>query len=382
MAIPKLGGISLPRLGERERTYLWRSLLLALGVRLGLLLVAYYVAGRVIMQRDDPLGEILQETLNRWDVPHYLRIAEVGYRGEGEDRLFLVFLPLYPLTVRAVHYIIPSYVWAATAVSLVAAVAAGFLLQALARLDSDEEETGRSLWYFFLFPTAYFLVVPYTEALFLALVLASYLAARQGRWGWCGVVGMLATATRLQGLVLIPALVLEAVMREKWAAPFRAAWLLLVPLGFVSYLAINWQVLGDPFAFMEIQRTHWYHETVYPWESVWEWIRGIATNSASPSRAMTSEAPLAAFLFAGALLAASARWLRPSYQVYAWGSLLFLLSASFQISLPRYILTLFPLFLILARFGRQPAVHQGLLAASAVVMSGLFVLYAAGRWAF
>jgi hypothetical protein len=40
-----------------------------------------------------------------------------------------------------------------------------------------------------------------------------------------------------------------------------------------------------------------------------------------------------------------------------------------------------PLFLILARLGRRPAVHQGLLATFAVFMGSLFVVYAT-RWGF
>ncbi|MFQ5879225.1 MAG: mannosyltransferase family protein [Dehalococcoidia bacterium] len=373
--------MQLFRVGEGERSLLWRALLLALGVRVGLLLVAY-LAVRVILERQGPLGNLLQEVFSRWDAPHYLRIAEVGYRAEGEDRLFLVFFPLYPIAVRLAHYVIPNFVLAGMAVSLVASVAAGFFLQALARLDSDDDEAGRALWYFFLFPTAYFLVVPYAEALFLALVLASYLSARQGRWAWSGVAGMLACATRLQGLALVPALALEAFGREGRAAPLRAFWLLLVPIGFLAYLAINRQVLGDPFAFVEIQRTHWFHEAVPPWEPLVEAVRSIMNDPPSALRTTIFEARLAAFVFAAALLASSVRWLRPSYQVYAWGGLIFLMSVSWQISLPRYLLALFPLFLILARIGRRQALHQALLAVSAVFMSGLFVLYALGRWAF
>ncbi len=58
-----------------------------------------------------------------------------------------------------------------------------------------------------------------------------------------------------------------------------------------------------------------------------------------------------------------------------------MMSVPFQISMPRYLLVIFPLFLILARPGRRPAVHQGLLATFAVFMGSLFVVYAT-RWGF
>ena len=62
-------------------------------------------------------------------------------------------------------------------------------------------------------------------------------------------------------------------------------------------------------------------------------------------------------------------------------SLLFLLSVSFQISMPRYILGIFPVFLVLARIGESQWSHQMILTVSAVLFGCLFVIYAT-RWGF
>lgn len=363
-------------LSEEQWRFLWRALFLALGVWVGLLLASYIIGIIIIGRENTPLGNILLEILNRWDAPHYLRIAEVGYRDEAEDRLLIVFFPLYPLAIRVVHFVIPSYLVSGLVVSSLATVAAGFFLQSLARLDGDDEEANRSLWYFFLFPTAYFLFLPYTEALFIALVLGSFFAARRRRWTWAGILGMLACATRMQGLALVPALAFEALWQERWRAPLRAFWLLLIPVGFVSYLAINWVVLGDPLEFVEIQRAHWSHTTIWPWESFTDALRHVRADPSGPFRTQIFEFRLAAIAFAAALLIGAARWLRPSYQIYAWVGMIFLMSVTFQISMPRYLLALFPLFLIMARLGRTDAVHHALLSASAVLMGSFFVIYA------
>ncbi len=385
MAFPniaeRISVTTAPKLGAQDRTFLSRAFLLAIGIRVGLFIVAYYVAGRVILGLYDPLPDLLHQTMNRWDAIHYLRIAEIGYPSEGDLRILLVFFPLYPLTVRIAHYIIPNYVLAGVAVSFVASIVAGYYLQKLSALDNDDEEAGRALSYFFLFPSAYFLIAPYTEALFLALVLSSFYAARRGHWAWAGTIGMLACATRLGGLALIPALALEAWQRDRWQSPQRAFWLALIPVGFLSYLVLNWVVTDDPFAFMTLQSQHpWYHESVMPWEWLADLFRGVINVPGSPERTMNFEVPLAAFLFAVALLAVSVRWLRLSYQVYAWVGLLMLMFLTLQWSMPRYIITIFPLFLILARIGRRPAIHQALLAASAMVMAGTFVLFAIEYW--
>ena len=68
----------------------------------------------------------------------------------------------------------------------------------------------RAAWFLLIFPTAYFLHIGYTEALFMALVLGSFLAARTERWWLAGLLGGLAALTRVNGLVLMPALPAEA----------------------------------------------------------------------------------------------------------------------------------------------------------------------------
>lgn len=370
------------RLSEQHRRFLVRALLLALAVRIGLLLAGYIVGYIVIDMKGASVPDVIRETFNRWDATNYERVAEVGYQAEGHDRLFVVFFPLYPLMIRIVHYVLPSYFVAALFVSAVASVAAGFFIQALVSIDGGgDAEADRSVWYMSLFPTAYFFAMPYTEALFLAMVLASFVAARRARWAWAGTLGMLATATRMQGLALAPALAVEALMLERWQAPRRAFWLVLVPLGFVAYLAINWIVLGDPFEFMTIQREHWNHESIWPWEGVKDTFNAIGAFDSGSYRMSIFEFRLAAMVLTAGLLAGAVRWLRPSYQVFGWVSLLFLLSVSFQISMPRYILGIFPVFLVLARIGESQWGHQMILTVSAVLFGCLFVIYAT-RWGF
>jgi len=364
------------RLSEEEQRFLFRSLGLAVGVRAGILLVAYCTGIFIIGHENTPIKDIFLEVLNRWDAPWYLQIAEYGYRTEEPARNFIVFFPLYPLAIRLVHFAIPDYFLSAVFVSFIASVVAGYFLQALIRLDRDEAEADRGLWYFFLFPTAHFLVIPYTEGLFLALVLGSFLAARRRRWTWAGALGMLACATRIQGLALVPALAVEAIWQERWRTPLRAFWLLLTPIGFVAYLLINWHVLGDPLEFMTIQREFWQHDTILPWEYLIDDVEHILQEPSSPGRTLIFDGHLVSFAFAAVLLGLSVRWLRPSYQVYAWAGMIMMLSVTFQISMPRYLLAVFPLFIVLARFGRWPAIHQAVLPASALFMGCLYIVYA------
>ena len=81
-----------------------------------------------------------------------------------------------------------------------------------------------------IFPTAFTLVAPYSEAPFLAFTVWSFVAARQGGGRPLASLALLAGATRIQGAFILPALAVEY-----WLARRRvdrdASWLLLAAGG-------------------------------------------------------------------------------------------------------------------------------------------------------
>jgi Gpi18-like mannosyltransferase len=239
-------------------------------------------------------------------------------------------------------FVIPSFLICGLLLSAVTSVAAGYFIQGIVRTDGgDEAEASRSLWYFFVFPTAYFLAMPYTEALFMALLLGSFYFARKGEWAWAGVLGGLTTITRLQGIVLLPALFVEAVHQKKWRGidPYAVAGLAMVPMGSLFYLWLNYHLHGDFFAFEDFQEQYWFHHRIWPWESIREAILWL---KAPPGflRATIYETRLAFAGLVAVIMLIGTFWLRPSYQVWAWLSLIMFLSVSYQMSLPRYALTI------------------------------------------
>jgi hypothetical protein len=225
---------------------------------------------------------------NRWDAPHYLDLARAGYVSGGVEARWIVFFPLYPWLVRAAALLLRDELLAAFFVSGVASVAAGLLLYRLARADGEPEEVARgAVFYLLVFPTAYFLHIGYNESLFLALVLGAFLAARARLWWAAGLLGFLAALTRINGVVLLPALACEAWGEYRGAGRRARAgwlWLLLVGAGFGVYLLINWWVLGDPRAFLKMQGEHWFKSPTWPWVG----IRGAwgATRALPPSEAL------------------------------------------------------------------------------------------------
>ena len=369
---------------------------LTLIVKLAILNFGVFAVTVIAGQQLGPGLRGILQIWNYWDAPHYLDLAVLGYRAvdpgvqmidgyqrafPGDLPLYIVFFPLFPWLVAAVNTLLHEPL-----VSTVASLFVAPLLYRLVRADEGHRVALLSAWFVLIFPTAYFLHIGYTESLFLALVLGSFLAARNDRWWLAGLLGGLAALTRVNGLVLIPALAADAWLA--WDADpehrIRAEWLAigLVAVGFAGYLALNLVVYGDAFAFLQIQREHWYKELAPPWQGISGVIRYI-TDSRDLSDAITYgwfELGFIALGLVGTVVVALR--FRPSWFVWMAGNWLLFTSTSFVLSVPRYSLTLFPLFAWFALLGRRPAVAVGLSVVS-IGLLGYFVSeFAVGRWAF
>ncbi len=328
------------------------------------------------------MGDVLA-VWNRWDAPHYLDLARYGYESEGERRLFIVFFPLYPWLVRVVAWGVGDFLVAAFIVSGVSSVAAGLLLFRLVRLDAPEDVARRAVLALFLFPTGYFLHIGYTESLFLALTLGAFLAARKGRWGIAGALGGLAGLTRLNGLLLFPALAAEAYDRYRRLGrlPAGCAWLVVIPLGTAVYLLLNFWVMGDPLAFVAIQRSHWHKSLGWPWVGLRETFRSLFWRTPYEAHMVGFQELFYAAVGLAATVAA-ARCLRPSYTLWMGLNWLLSVSTTFVLSVPRYTLMLFPLFPLVAHLPPRSVWWRAYLTWSVGWLGYFSSQFALGRWAF
>lgn len=323
---------------------------------------------------------------NRWDAPHYLDIARLGYVSEGTEARWIVFFPFYPWLVRGVSFVLCDGLVAALFVSGVASIAVGLLLYRLARADGESEEVARgAVFYLLIFPTAYFLHIGYNESLFLALALGSFLAARSRWWRVAGLLGGLAAMTRINGLVLLPALAFEVwdeYRNEGRRTRAEWLWLLLVGAGFAVYLFINWWTLGDPRAFLKMQGEHWFKSPTWPWVGVkgaWDSLRGLA-----PSDALMVGGQELFFIVLGLGLTVWA-WvrLRASYAVWMTFNWLMWTSTKFALSVPRYTLVLFPAFILLARLRASRPAWGAVVVVWSLLMLALFAArFSQGYWTF
>ena len=330
-----------------------------------------------------PLSIIMRQ-FSHWDSPHYIDIAKNGYVNEGEQRLFIVFFPLYPLLVRLTTFNFEYINLSALIVSNVSSIFAAVYLFKLAKLDFNDDIAKKAVLYLSIFPTAYFLSAIYTEGLFFALVIASVYYARVEKWSLAGFLSLFAALTRIAGLLLLPTLVVEYLHQKEWKLKKVNAsvfWSSLALAAFLIYLGINYQVTGNFFTFMEIERTHW-HQTLDPLQGLsgaWNW----AVTAAFPQNITIGSAQIIVAVFG--LLIVTAGFLlrfRLSYNVYMLLTWLLSVSTDWWISIPRYVMAMFPMFILLGLLARKRILHYAIVAVFTAVLCFFTVLFAMGLWAF
>lgn len=320
----------------------------------------------------------------RFDALWFLRIAEDGYRpGDGSA----AFFPLYPLVIRGVSAAIGGHpLAAALLISNLALLGALVVLYFLTAAEWGERAARRATVALAVFPTSFFLLAPYSESLFLFLALLAFWGARRGRWEVAAAAGAAAAATRSIGIVLAPALLVEAIHqhREGRAAlargvPAAAA----VGVGLLGYLAY-WKTRSGAWLAPLTFQQNWEREPSMPWETVWDgtaeafrWI-GIYPGGYHLLDWLIVVPVLAAAVWVAARA-------RPTYAVFAWASLLVPLSYVFPprpfMSLPRFSVTIFPILWAAAVWtADRPGIRAATLGWSAALMGLLTVLFV--NWYF
>ena len=320
---------------------------------------------------------------NYWDSLRHVRLIKFGYSGAGSDKTDIVGFPLYPWTVKLFTFVFGDTLSSAFIVSGLATVAAGLLLYRLVRTDFSDSIGRNSVFFLFIFPTSHFLHINYNESLFIALTLGCFLAARRDRWLLAGILGALICLTRLNGLVIIPALLAEMFLQYRIThRPQRQwLWILFVPIGFGVFLLLNKYVTGDAFAFITVGRETFFKSLDMPWNG----IRGVYQTiwSSEKAHAQIGGVQEMIFIALGAVSTIICAFrLRPSYTVWMAGNWLLITSVGFIVSVPRLTLVMFPIFIIFAKLAEQ-FFWRCIITAWSLLFLALFIgEFIRGHWTF
>jgi hypothetical protein len=235
----------------------------------------------------------------------------------------------------------------------------------------------RTILCLMLFPTSLFFSAAYSESLFLALVLAAF-AAAEGRYWWAaGVLAALAALARVYGgLILLPLLwiyIRQRGLRLAWPL----MWLGLIPAAVLGWLTYLYAVSGDPFVLLHAAANwegfHWQDALSRP---------NVYIGSLSGLRGMTIFLlDLVTAVGFGVLVVLA--WTRLRDTSLALFATLFYLATLLRIGVgaeARYVIELFPAFVVMALLTRKRSVlivYVGVAGFASIIAMSLF---AVGEW--
>ena len=314
-----------------------------------------------------------------WDVTLFVKVAAYGYDGYPQhypDKDVAAFFPGLPLVLRMVHAVVPDWTAAGLLVSLVAGAVAVVHLARLAELDGVDG--GRSVLYLTLSPYAVFLFAGYSEALFLAVALPGWLAARQGRWAAAGWLVGAACLVRVSGAFLAVGLVVQ------WLTTSRdrreVVWLTVPFAALFGYAAYLHHLTGDWLRWQHAQADGWGRHLTAPWTAFSRTL-DAAQHTRAPDYLWSFRAEIVAVAIGVVLtvvLLARRSW---GEATYVGLSVAALATSTFYLSVARATLLWFPLWVLLAQLAaKRPWLHTAYVATATPLMVVGVLAFTSDHW--
>ncbi len=403
---------------QKDRTaFLWKDARKEAGwlflISRLILLVVTYLGPSKLAQQDPQKGILISPhdcafnlkhcllSWDTWDVGVFVDVAYGGYAHRPPDKYNLsAYFPLWPLVM---HIFGGSFSNPYTSLFFTGLVLANLcfyfglvLLYYLVRTHFGPTVAKDALFFLAIGPYALFFFIGYSESLFLLLSLAIFFFLHRGRtldWWLAGLCGFLAALTRATGIVLaIPFLVIliqrfwpyQTSLRTHWRPLLNAILpMTLIPLGLLLYMIYLYIIMGDPLAFSTWEARTWGRYLTFPWTGIINDIQSLLLLKHNFSSNLMD---LLFTLIPMITLLIGWKRLPLDYSLFALTMMLFSLSAPIQgldyplAGSPRFMLVIFPVFIIYALWGKHPRIRSILMALSLSLFTINALLFLTHGW--
>lgn len=345
---------------DSERKKAWLNIICWMLLSRVLLLLIGYV---FLIIQNGYSGGLLSKVMETWHIPGidasaYLGIAENWYVTEGDPRFHIVFFPFLPNLIKVVEIFTGSYLVAGFVVSIISSIVAALFAYELALLDMSRRNAMRVVKYIFIFPAAFFFLIPMAESLFLALSLMCIYFVRKKEWLIGCLCGALAAYTRSPGVLLAMPVAIEfardlmghykVLNRRAFIRRLTSAFacLLTISLGLLAYLYINYDVTGNAFQYSIYQKEHWFQKLYLFFDTArYQMEYAVRTFLEGDSRSFLGLwLPNLVTIFSVLIVMfIGAKKLNPAYTAYFIVYFAFVVGPTWLLSAPRYFIAAFPL---------------------------------------
>jgi len=327
-------------------------------------------------------------SLARWDTGHYSQIVQEGYKEFGKTPFF----PLHPFLGMITNIFIQDPILAliinANLFFLIALIVFYMIVKTK---FGDEPLADRSVFYLSIFPTSFFFSCGLSESAFLLMSLLAFYFTEKEKWWWAGFFGILTTLTRSAGFLIAVPLILIYLSKIKFDLKkirISILPLLFIPSGLLLFMGLLMLYGRGPLDFITAGQQAWPRFFTWPW---WDLFRSIG-NLSNFSFDMFLAGNFPVRMLAGIFLVSAFLILSivtifktdPAYGIYSFISIIFFLSnpaKEWQLyGDMRYIAVLFPIFILLAQYGKNRWINYIIIVLFMLFLS-LFATYnAMGGW--
>jgi Mannosyltransferase (PIG-V) len=313
----------------------------------------------------------------RGDGAWYWHVADRGYERIAFNAASphnWTFFPFFPLCWRLAAKITGGFPLTGIALSNVFFFFALLVLhRTVLAFSADEGVAERAVFYTAAYPLSYFFSLPLSESLFLLVSAGSFYAAKRDYWWTAGILGALASATRFAGVLLLPALLILQWQKDASLKPrLKTLSILMIPLGLIAFMVYLHFITGNALAFSDIM-TAWGRQPGFFLQPILEYLRHPLDLSFKWDFYLLNFVAVLLAFTCGLVLLKRREW---ALAVYTLASVIVPLSTSNLQSLARYMVVVFPIFIVLARAGQTKLFDQSvrtIFVASLALMTALCV---------
>lgn len=291
-------------------------------------------------------------SFNRGDVGAYMHIAQHGYERRpftSDQQANWAFYPLWPVALKLGSLLSSKMLlWGILLCNTLFLLAMIFLYK-LISLDFDEPIAMLTSVLLIIYPGSYFFSRPGPEALFMLLVVTSFYAAKKNHWLLAGLLASLAVLSRLQGLLLFFCLLYIYYKQYKLTKTHNPKVLsvLLIPIALLLFMAHLYRLTGNMFASFDIQEA-WSQRLSYPFAAMVQFLSQPRIIDYGSWNLTPVSFILVFFAVVLTIMMIKQPEIPREYLLYTILNLYLVIARNTLQASLRFMLPVFPLFLILA----------------------------------
>lgn len=292
------------------------------------------------LNQSSGISQNVLKTYSNWDGSNFLNIAENGYYRSN----LTVFFPLYPLVISTLSKIIPiSQTLVGLIVNGLFFMISLVVLFKLVKKDFNQQIATKTIYLLAIFPTSFFFATTYSESLFLLLTVLTFYFLKSKNSSYLSIVlSLLASLTRFVGII-VALTVIYSFFKHKNHMKFYSLFSLAGIVGYMFFLYFHF---GNGLVFITSE-SEWGRTAALPVISIWNAILFLSKFGLN-SEQLPIIFDLIFTTFGLGLALRSIKKLPSEYGYFALGSIALPLFTSNLVSIPRFLIVIFPLFITLA----------------------------------